>query len=103
MSKIGYVAVITEVERGWGQRSDGFLVGRKREDIQAFIEKSRAFNRDSEEYSVAGETFMCELTEKADEELIKECLKENPLDKSKKDSVIWINKQGDMNKYVLNS
>lgn len=91
MSHVGYISFITEVELGWGDRPDGFVISLNKIAGESFVRKSDAFNRVKypKEFSVAGDFKVCAITDKAKEEI----------ENSKSES-IWIRPK-DFKEYVI--
>lgn len=66
MEKLGYVAKVTEYERNWGSRPDGFIICQDLEVGKAFATKDNGHVYDynsGEEFSTAGDFHKCNLTD----------------------------------------
>lgn len=91
MSNLGYVSFIKEIELGWGDRPDGFVISLNRETGEEFVNKAEAFDRVKypHEFSVASDFKICSISDKAKEEI----------EESEK-KAIWIRPK-DFNDYIL--
>lgn len=70
MAIVAYVVPVREIELGWGDRPDGYLLGIEKDNIQDFVNKSEAFKKDSKEYSeVVGSPRLCQITEETSKRL----------------------------------
>lgn len=90
MAIVGYVAQIREIEPGWGDRPDGFIVAETKEDINVFINREECFKPRNSEYSELVVIKFCEISE-----LALKAIKES------KNKLVWIHNK-DFDNYILN-
>ncbi len=92
MKRVAYVVEVREIELGWGDRPDGFILGVEKKDIDDFVASSRAFKKENSEYSeLIGPIRMCEITEETEKDLI-----------NSEDNVLWLRNKTEFNKSILN-
>lgn len=91
MKRVAYVVEVREIELGWGDRPDGFILGVEKVDIDKFVASSRAFRKENREYSeLVGSVKMCEITEDTEQALIKS-----------KENVLWLINKKEFNESIL--
>lgn len=67
----GYVAIVREIELGWGDRPDGAVVVLDKEIGENFVKTCDSFNRAvyPKEWSEAGDFKLCRISDKAKEDI----------------------------------
>lgn len=91
MKRVAYAVSVREIELGWGDRPDGFILAFEKIDIDNFVRTSRAFRKENAEYSELTSTpRLYEITEET----------ENLIKKSK-EKVLWLRNNKEFNESVI--
>jgi len=89
MAIVGYAGIIREIEPGWGDRPDGFVLAKSKEDIQKFVRENNCFKAKNSDYCVLDNIVFCELSELAEEDI-----------EASDNNVVWIPHQR-QKEYIL--